>query len=196
MERLLNKQGDLSRVASVASVFVSRVDTTVDKMLDGSMAQTADDTTKSKLRALQGKAAVAYAHLIYKKHLDIFSDKTWGALREKGANLQRVLWGSTGTKNPAYSDIKYVTELIAKNTVNTLPQNTLEAYRDHGAVKEALTAAADESQRIVDDLGQFDIDMNSVCAKLLEDGAAAFTKSFTSLLTTLETKAKETSAKA
>ncbi len=194
MHKFLNKQGDISRVASVASVFVSRVDTAVDKILDKA-AQSADDATKRKLQALQGKAAVAYAHLIYKKYLDIFSEKEFESLKKKGATLQRVLWGSTGTKNPAYSDIKYVTELIAKNSVNTVPQSTLQAFLDHGAVREALTAAADKSQKIIDDLGNFGIDMNRVCAKLLKDGAAAFTNSFVSLLSTLEKKAKKTSAK-
>lgn len=194
MHKFLNKQGDISRVASVASVFVSRVDTAVDKILDKA-AQSADDATKRKLQALQGKAAVAYAHLIYKKYLDIFSEKEFESLKKKGATLQRVLWGSTGTKNPAYSDIKYVTELIAKNSVNTVPQSTLQAFLDHGAVREALTAAADKSQKIIDHLGNFGIDMNRVCAKLLKDGAAAFTNSFVSLLSTLEKKAKKTSAK-
>jgi transaldolase len=183
LNRLAANQGDLSRVASVASVFVSRVDTMADKMID--------EAAKPELEALRGKAAVANSSLIYGKHLELFSDESFGPLVEKGASVQRVLWGSTGTKNPAYSDIKYVTELIAKNTVNTLPDKTLDAFLDHGVVEEALTGAAGESQKTVDALNAFGVNVNTICAKLLEDGAASFTKSFQSLLGTIEKKARE-----
>jgi transaldolase len=193
MNRLLAKQGDLSRVASVASVFVSRVDTAADKMIDDAVSREADEAARRKLEAMRGKAAVANAQLIYSKHLVIFADKAFQALKEKGARAQRVLWGSTGTKDPAYSDIKYVTELIGKNTVNTIPDKTLEAFLDHGVVKEALTDAAEQSQRTVDSLKEFGIDVDTICAKLLVDGAAAFTASFQSLLNTIERTAKEAS---
>ncbi len=185
LNRLLANQGDISRVASVASVFVSRVDTAADKMID--------DAATRKLESLKGKAAVANSHLIYNKHLELFSHGSFGSLAEKGAGVQRVLWGSTGTKDPAYSDIKYVTELIAKNTVNTVPDKTFEAFLDHGVVKEALTAGAEESQNTVDSLKKFGIDVNTICAKLLVDGAASFTKSFQSLLSTIERTASEMS---
>ena len=190
MNKLLDKQGDLNKVSSVASVFVSRVDTVADKLIGEAMEKESDEAVKGKLQALQGRAAVANAHLIYSKHLEIFSEEAFQSLKEKGARVQRVLWGSTGTKNPAYSDIKYVTELIARNTVNTLPDQTLEAVQDHGVVKEALTAAAEESRNTIDGLKGFGIDMDSICAKLLEDGAAAFTKSFESLFQTIEKKAR------
>ncbi len=192
MNKFLDNQGDVSTVSSVASVFVSRVDTAADKMLDDLMDKETNGAAKSELESLKGTAAVANSALIYRKHIEIFSEKAFALLKEKGARVQRVLWGSTGTKNPAYSDVKYVTELIARNTVNTLPDKTLEAFLDHGVVKEALTASAEESQKTVDRFKGFGIDIDSICAKLLEDGAAAFTKSFESLLGTIERTAEET----
>jgi len=194
MGELLKKTGDLSKTYSVASVFVSRVDTAVDKMLDHAIKAATDPAEVDEFQALKGKAAVANAHLIYKKSLEIFSSEEFERLHGHGAHVQRVLWGSTGTKNPDYSDIKYVTELIAKNTVNTLPENTIEAFLDHGVVEEALTDDAEASERVVARLGHFGMDIDRVCAKLLEDGAAAFTASFESLLKTLEAKALQTSA--
>ncbi|MBW1742305.1 MAG: transaldolase [Deltaproteobacteria bacterium] len=193
LNRLLEKQGDISRVASVASVFISRIDTAADKMIDDAMAKQTDDATRRELESLKGKAAVANSHLIYSKHLELFSHESFGSLAEKRARVQRVLWGSTGTKDPAYSDIKYVTELIAKNTVNTVPDKTFEAFLDHGVVEEALTAGAEQSQGTVDALKGYGIDVDSICAKLLEDGAASFTKSFQSLLSTIERTASEMS---
>ena len=192
MNKLLDKQGDVSRVSSVASVFVSRVDTTADKMIDDATEQETAEPAKSELQSLKGRAAVANSALIYSKHIEIFSGKEFELLKEKGARVQRVLWGSTGTKNPSYSDVKYVAELIARNTVNTLPDQTLEAFLDHGVVKEGLTASAGESQEVVDRLKKYGIDIDSICAKLLIDGAASFTKSFESLLLTIEKTAEET----
>ena len=192
MNKLIDKQGDVSRISSVASVFVSRVDTTADKMIRDAMEQETDEAAKSELQSLKGRAAVANSALIYSKHIEIFSGKEFELLKEKGALVQRVLWGSTGTKNPSYSDVKYVVELIARNTVNTLPDQTLEAFLDHGIVKEALTASAGESQEVVDRLKKYGIDTDSICAKLLIDGAASFTKSFESLLLTIEKTAEET----
>ncbi len=192
MNEFLDNQGDVSTVSSVASVFVSRVDTAADKMLDDLMDKETNGAAKSELESLKGTAAVANSALIYRKHIEIFSEKAFALLKEKGARVQRVLWGSTGTKNPAYSDVKYVTELIARNTVNTLPDKTLEAFLDHGVVKEALTASAEKSQKTVDRFKGFGIDIDSICAKLLEDGAAAFTKSFESRLGTIERTAEET----
>lgn len=186
LNRLLANRGDKNRVASVASVFVSRVDTAADKMIDEAIAEQNDVEAKRELESLKGKAAVANAHLIYSKHLELFSNEPFRSLVQEGAGVQRVLWGSTGTKNPAYSDIKYVTELIAKNTVNTLPDKTLGAFLDHGVVKEALTGAAEQARKTVDILKGYGIDVDTICAKLLEDGAAAFTKSFQSLLATIE----------
>ncbi len=185
---LLQKNGDARSVRSVASVFVSRIDTATDKLLEARMGK--DTTRENKLGALRGKAAVANSALIYKKYLDIFSSPEFKKLQEQGATVQRVLWGSTSTKNPAYSDIKYITELIAKNTVNTAPENTINAFVDHGIVQEALTDDIQEAQKIIDELYTVGIDINTVCENLLEAGVIAFEKSFDSLIQSIETKAR------
>jgi transaldolase len=111
-------------------------------------------------------------------------------LQDKGAAVQRVLWGSTGTKDPDYSDIKYVTELIGKPTVNTLPENTLDAFMDHGVIEESLTGNAKDAEEAILALKDFGIDINAVCTRLLDDGVVAFEKSFDSLLNTIESKNK------
>ena len=186
---LQQKKGDARNVRSVASIFVSRIDTATDKLLEAKMGK--DTTRKSKLEALTGKAAIANSAIIYKKYLDTFSSAEFKKLQEKGATVQRVLWGSTSTKNPAYSDIKYVTELIAKNTVNTVPENTIKAFMDHGVVQEALTDDVQEAQKIIDELFAVGIDINTVCKNLLEAGVIAFEKSFDSLIQSIENKAKD-----
>ena len=190
IKRLLENNGNPRNVRSVASVFVSRIDTAADTLLEEKGSQEQEENTKNELHSLKGKAAVANSRLIYKKYQKILSSEEFKALWEKGANVQRVLWGSTSSKNPAYSDIKYVTELIGKNTVNTVPDGTLDAFLDHGEVKEALVADAGDAQEIIENLRKFDIDINTVCAKLLADGVVSFEKSFDSLLNSIETKSK------
>ena len=190
MHRLSIKQEDLSRTSSVASVFVSRVDTVADKMLDEHLKNENNKTIKNKLQLLKGKAAVANSKLIYQKYLEIFSGEEFRQLKAKGANSQRVLWGSTSTKNPAYSDIKYVSELIGRNTVNTMPENTFQAFLDHGLVQEALTSDIEDAKAIIDRLKGFKIDINSICVQLLRDGVIAFEKSFESLLNSIKKKAE------
>ena len=133
---------------SVASVFVSRIDTVVDKQLD-EMKACASTQAKVELESLKGKAAVANSELIYEQYSDIFSCDEFKLLSEKGANTQRVLWASTSTKNPAYNDIKYVTELIGKDTVNTLPEPTFKAFLDHGEVKISLSSQASEAKALI-----------------------------------------------
>ena len=181
MARLLKNNGDASSIRSVASVFVSRIDTAADKLLDQLQEQ-------QEAASLKGKIAVANSNLIYREYTEIFSGDEFKKMEKKGASVQRVLWGSTGTKNPAYSDIKYMTELIARNTVNTVPENTLEAFLDHGTVQETITADAKEAQGIIDALQRLGIDINAVCAQLLEDGVVAFEQSFDSLLNAIEKK--------
>lgn len=181
IKRLLARGGDARRVRSVASVFVSRVDTAVDAMLDKL-------PEKNKVALLRGKAAVANANIIYSAYTRIFSGEEFQALKKQGANVQRLLWGSTGTKDPAYSDIKYVAELIARDTVNTLPEKTLEAFLDHGVVKETLTADDTPAYQVILSLEELGIDMAAVCEKLLSDGIAAFQRSFSSLLDGIEKK--------
>ncbi len=187
---LLENNGDPRSVHSVASVFVSRVDTYVDKLLEEKESQENEESIKSKLNSMRGKAAVANSRLIYKKYTDILSCEEFKTLWEKGANIQRVLWGSTSAKNPAYSDIKYVTELIGKNTVNTVPDSTLDAFLDHGEIREVLGADVYDAQEVIGNLNKFGIDINTVCAKLLNDGVTSFEESFDSLLNSIEAKSK------
>ena len=187
-KRHIADTGEASKVASVASVFVSRVDSVVDKLLDGMTAEEGDPETKQRLAALRGKAAVANAALIYAKYLEIVGSERFVGLGEQGVRPQRVLWGSTGTKDPAYSDIKYVTELIAKGTVNTLPDQTLEAFQDHGVVREALTSETSEARKIIADLENLGISIDRICAELLDKGVASFEDAFDSLLGSIESK--------
>ncbi len=190
LKRFFDSGGDIRKVHSVASVFVSRIDTLVDAQLSEIADSIFDSGKKQELERLKGKAAVSNSKVIYKEYLAILASPEFKSLKEKGANIQRVLWASTSTKNPAYSDIKYVVELIAKNSVNTLPEETFSAFLDHGRVKEALTADASEALKVVFDLKNLGIDLNLVCGRLLKDGLTAFEKSFLSLLAAIEIKQK------
>jgi len=191
IERFQQKNGDISNIRSVASVFVSRIDTATDELIQKKLKKEGDAAVKSKLESLRGKAAVAHSAIIYKNYKETFFGEKFKYLKDKGANVQRLLWGSTSTKNPAYSDIKYVTELIGKHTVNTIPEKTLSAFLDHGVVKETLTGDTGEPQEVIDDLMSFGIDINDVCKRLLEDGVVAFENSFASLLNAIEVKVKK-----
>jgi transaldolase len=191
IKQLLQNNGDASKVHSVASVFVSRVDTVCDKLLDEMIAKAKDSQAKEKLVLLKGKAAVANSGLIYEKYVETFSSDEFEKLKNKKVNIQRALWGSTSTKNPSYSDIKYVAELIGKGTINTIPQKTFDAFLDHGKVEEALTGDAGKARGIIDELNNLGIDINGVCEKLLQDGVIAFEKSFESLLRSIKQKAAQ-----
>lgn len=184
LKSFLKEKGDISKVCSVASVFVSRVDTAADDLLERKLS------ADNKLVSLKGKAAVANASLIYKKYLEIFSGKEFEGLEKNSACSQRVLWGSTGTKNPAYSDIKYVAELIGRNTINTVPEGTFEAFLEHGVVKEALTKNIKKAQCIIDDLREIGIDVDKICEELQKKGVVLFENSFKSLLASIGEKMK------
>src|SRR6266850_6001141 len=138
LEDLVAKGGDPHRVASVASFFVSRIDTLVDEALDKRIADTADPAAKARLAALKGKVAIANAKLAYRLYQQLFSDERWQRLAQHGAQTQRLLWASTGTKNKAYSDVLYVEELIGPDTINTMPPATMDAFRDHGRPRASL----------------------------------------------------------
>jgi transaldolase len=186
LKRFLRNNGDISTLASVASVFVSRIDTAVDRQIDEKVSAGNADG----LKALRGKAAVANSKMIFQKFLEIFSGEEFKGLETGGARVQRVLWGSTGTKNPGYSDIKYVTELIGRPTVNTLPEKTLEAFLDHGSCTETLTQDIRDAEESIAELKKNGIDITEVCAKLLDEGVVSFEKSFDSLLRTIDEKNK------
>ncbi len=186
LERLSQTQSDLSQIASVASVFVSRIDNTVDELLDKKIPTVSQ---KEKLSFLKGKAAVANCQLVFAKACELGSSNRFKKLAASGARFQRVLWASTSTKNPAYSDVKYIDELIAKNTVNTVPEKTLKSFMDHGAAKVALNGSeAGGAGLVMLDLKMQGIDVDAICAKLLSDGVVAFEKSFAELISSIETK--------
>ncbi|MBE0433676.1 transaldolase [candidate division WOR-3 bacterium] len=191
IEELLKNRGDARKVRSVASVFVSRVDTLTDRLLEENLKSTQDGSARSEMERLKGKAAIANAAIIYDRFREIFSSENYRRISRHGGNLQRVLWGSTSTKNPEYSDIKYVTELIGRDTVNTIPEETLEAFIDHGVVKESLPGDTRQARETIGRLNHVGIDINEICEKLLEDGAGAFQRSFDSLLRAIEQKASE-----
>jgi transaldolase len=173
--------GDLSKIASVASFFVSRVDTEVDRRLEaiGSV----------EALALRGKTAVAQAQLAYELFRERFSGPRWEALAARGARVQRPLWASTSTKNPEYADTLYVDTLIGPDTVNTMPETTLDAFEDHGVLARTVDADLDGARRVIDEVGRAGVDIDAVSAVLEEQGVASFAKSFDELLGSLGAKA-------
>jgi len=183
--------GDLSGIRSVASVFISRIDTAVDKLLDERIAAAGDDQVKASVLALKGKAAVANSRIVYERWQELLDSDGVKALSGKNANVQRVLWASTGTKNSDYSDIKYVTELITAPTVNTLPEKTLHAFIDHGEIKDAFTDSAQGALEVIESLRGVGIDIDQVCAQLLKEGVDAFDKAFVELSASIEQKAEK-----
>jgi len=179
LERLVAAGGDPSTVASVASFFVSRVDTETDRRLDEIGGH--DD--------LKGKLAVANAKLAYQRYKQIFAGERWDFLASKGAASQRCLWASTSTKNPAYSDVLYVEELIGPETVNTLPEKTIRAFQDHGRVRPSLEEGIDEAHALFERLASAGIDYADVTEKLERDGVAAFADSFSKLMDGIRARA-------
>jgi transaldolase len=177
----------IDRLASVASFFVSRVDTEVDKRLD-TLAASATGVQREEILSLRGKAAIANAQLAYKLFREEFSSPRWAPLKAAGARLQRPLWASTSSKNPAYRDVLYVEQLIGPDTVNTMPPATIDAFRDHGEVARTVDAAFTVAERTIAELGAVGVDLGDVTAKLLRDGLASFQKSFDSLISGLDKK--------
>ena len=170
----------IAGLASVASFFVSRVDTEVDKRLDA-IAATRTGADRDRVLALRGKAAIANAQLAYELFRDRFTGARWQALADAGASVQRPLWASTSTKNPAYRDVMYVEQLIGPDTVNTMPPATIDAFRDHGIVARTVDADFAGAQRTLDELKVVGIDLTDVTDTLLREGLASFQKSFDSL---------------
>jgi transaldolase / glucose-6-phosphate isomerase len=182
LEVLAAKGGDISQIASVASFFVSRIDTAVDKLLDEKIAQANDPDEKARLKALKGKIAVANAKLAYQRYKRLFDGARWQALAAKGAKTQRLLWASTGTKNKAYSDVLYVEELIGPDTVNTIPVATMDAFRDHGKIADTLADNVADAQRVLGDFGRAGISLDAVTDKLVEEGVRLFADAADKLL--------------
>jgi len=186
LEQLSATGGDVSRMASVASFFISRIDTLVDSKLNEKLKAKPDGQQEALLKGILGKVAIANGKLTYQKYLQIFSGPRWEKLAERGAQTQRVLWASTSTKNPAYRDVVYVEELIGKNTVNTVPPATLDAFRDHGKVRESLTEDIESAKQTMSDLAKVGISMKEVTDQLTVEGVKLFADAFDKLLEAVE----------
>ena len=184
------KGHDLRKVASVASVFVSRIDTAVDKVLDRLIGGARDAETKQRLEALKGKAAIANAKLVYEQFQRLFMSPDFENIISLGARRQRPLWASTGTKNPKYSDVLYIEELVGPDTVNTMPPGALAAFRDHGRARAAITRGLEGARRVYADLAQADVDMPAILQQLKVEALAAFSDSFNALMLGIDTKRK------
>jgi transaldolase / glucose-6-phosphate isomerase len=188
LERRAAEGKSLDRIASVASFFVSRVDTAIDTDLEYRARHASTPEEKATLEGLMGRAAIANAKLAYQKFKEIFQGARFAPLKDRGAQVQRCLWASTGTKNPQYSDVLYVDNLIGPETVNTIPPQTYTAFRDHGAVALTLEGDLAEASQTIEQLASLGIDLNEVTAKLQKDGLSAFVGSFDTLIESIEAK--------
>ena len=182
LEARAAKGQDISHIASVASFFVSRIDTLVDSKIDERLKTTKDAGQIALLESIRGKVAIANARLTYKKYQELFGGPRWKALASKGAQTQRLLWASTSTKNPKYRDVVYVEELIGADTVDTIPPATFDAFRDHGKLRASLTENVEGAAKTMADLAKAGISMKEVTDKLVADGVKLFADAFTTLL--------------
>src|SRR3569832_2203414 len=174
LEKYVKGGGDPSHVASVASFFVSRIDTMVDKQLDEKIAKANDPSEKERLAALKGKVAIANAKMAYQDFKRLFSGPRWEKLAAKGAKPQRLLWASTGTKSKDYRDVRYVEELIGPDTINTVPPATLDAFRDHGKPRDSLEENVDDARRVLEELERSGISLEAITEELVKDGVKLF----------------------
>ena len=194
LEKRAAQGKDISKIASVASFFLSRIDSNIDARVDKKLAAGVDRIEKkAALEAVKGKVAIANAKIAYQKYKEIIDSEQWKALVEKGAKVQRLLWASTSTKNPEYNDVMYVDELIGPDTVNTLPPNTIEACADHCSPANRVEADVDKAYNLMESLKDPDIDINidEVMDELLEDGIDKFVKPFETLMASLEDKVQK-----
>ncbi|MDA8039090.1 MAG: transaldolase, partial [Actinomycetota bacterium] len=189
LEDLVAKGGDPSKVASVASFFVSRVDTETDRRLEAVVADDPGSPRAERARSLRGRTAVAQARTAYEHFERRFAGPRWEALAARGARVQRPLWASTSTKNPAYSDLAYVDTLIGPSTVNTMPEETLARFLDHGKPARTVDADVESAHRVLTDLGSLGISMSDVAETLEDEGVTAFEKSFDEVIERLSEKA-------
>jgi len=186
LEALAARGGNLKKMAGVASFFISRIDTLIDSMINERLKNTTDAAQQALLKSLLGKVAIANGKLTYQAYQRIFSGPRWDALAAKGAQTQRVLWASTSTKNPNYRDVIYIEELIGKDTVNTMPPATIDAFRDHGKLRNSLTEDVSGAKKTMDDLERAGISMKQVTDKLTDDGVKLFADAFDKLLASVE----------
>jgi transaldolase/glucose-6-phosphate isomerase len=182
LEARATKGQDISQIASVASFFVSRIDTMIDKQIDGTLKTETDANIRALMSSIEGKVAIANARLTYKKYQELFGGDRWKALAAKGAQTQRLLWASTSTKNPKYRDVLYVEELIGADTVDTIPPATFDAFRDHGKLRASLTENVGEAATTMANLEKAGISMRQVTERLVADGVKLFADAFDKLL--------------
>jgi transaldolase / glucose-6-phosphate isomerase len=182
LEARAKKGQDISHIASVASFFVSRIDTLIDSQIDAILKTETDTNRRALLTSLQGKIAIANAKLTYRKYQELVGGPRWKALAAKGAQPQRLLWASTSTKNPKYRDVLYVEELIGRDTVDTIPPATFDAFRDHGRLRASLAENVDEAAKTMASLEKAGISMKEVTEKLVVDGVRLFADAFRQLL--------------
>jgi transaldolase/glucose-6-phosphate isomerase len=190
LEQFAKSGGDVSKMASVASFFISRIDSAVDAIIDAKLKATKDAREQEQLKSLQGKVAIANGKQTYEKYQAIFSTDRWKALAAKGAQTQRVLWASTSTKNPAYRDVLYVEELIGPDTVDTIPPATFDAFRDHGKLRPSLTEDLGSAHQTMEAAAKVGISMKEVTDKLTDDGVRLFSEAFDKLLAAVEKSSK------
>jgi transaldolase len=190
LEERITRGQDIGRMASVASFFVSRVDVLVDKLLEDKIKATSQSGEQQHLRVLQGKTAIANARLAYQEFIRLFSGPRFAFLKQQGARVQRPLWASTSTKNPAYRDVLYVEELIGPNTVNTMPLTTIERFREHGNVQLTIEDQLKEAQAELAALADVGIHYDEVTRQLQEEGVQKFIDSFQKLFTCIDNKRK------
>jgi transaldolase/glucose-6-phosphate isomerase len=190
LEQLAARGGDVSKMASVASFFISRIDVSVDAIVEGRLKTSKDPREQEQLKSLLGKVAIANGKETYVSYQKIFSGDRWKALAAKGAQTQRVLWASTSTKNPNYSDVLYVEELIGPDTVNTIPPVTFNAFRDHGHPRASLTENVEAANRTMETVAKLGISMKEVTDKLTDDGVRLFAEAFEKLLQAVEKSSK------
>jgi transaldolase / glucose-6-phosphate isomerase len=182
LEARVKKGQSIDHLASVASFFVSRIDTLIDSIIDTKLKTEKDANQRALLTSLQGKVAIANAKLTYRKYQELYGGARWKALAAKGGQTQRLLWASTSTKNPKYADVMYVEELIGGDTVDTIPPATFDAFRDHGKVRPSLTENVDEGAKVMANLQKAGISMQEVTDKLVVDGVKLFADAFKQLL--------------
>jgi transaldolase len=186
LEDLAKRGGNLKKIAGVASFFISRIDSLVDSMINDKLKAATDAQQQALLKGLLGKVAIANGKLTYQRYQRIFSGPRWQALAAQGAQTQRVLWASTSTKNPAYRDVMYVEELIGLDTVNTMPPATIDAFRDHGKLRNSLIEDVAGAQNVMDNLARTGISIKEVTTKLTDDGVKLFADAFHKLLAAVE----------
>jgi len=189
LEAFAKSGGDVSHVASVASFFISRIDTLVDSEIDAKLKTTTNAGDQALLRSLHGQVAIANGKLTYQRYKQIFSGPRWDALAARTAQTQRVLWASTSTKNPKYSDVYYVEELIGPDTVDTIPPATFDAFRDHGKPRASLEENVQAAQETMQGLAKAGISMTAATDKLTADGVKQFSDAFDTLLDAVRNRA-------